>query len=321
MTAVMLRISAWARVLLACACALGCEGSKGHAVSDAAADDGAVSPEECERTAPYYCERLFSCAPGIGRSTYATMDECIAQGALDCRMQGALSGASPQALRNWVACNVKLGALDCNDFRFASVPECEATPGVRLASEPCLDDIQCASSFCRSTGAKVAGFASCGRCAARIPLGGPCDDTLLCERGSVCVNQRCSLFSGEGGPCSLTAECLGDLACVEKFCRRPLATGAACKTDEACGDGACVAGVCAARVLAGPGEACSATVTCRGYAFTCDPGTSRCVHLPRAGEVCSSSDACPYLHICQAGRCAPLTEELCTSPPDAGATD
>jgi hypothetical protein len=315
----MLRISASVRLVLACVCATACEGSKGHAVTDAAAsDDGAASPGDCERTAPYYCERLFSCTPTIGRSTYATMEECIAQDAIDCRLQGTLAGASPQALRSWVACNMALGALDCNGFRFAAVPACDPTPGTRLEREACVDDAQCASSFCRSSGATTPGFAPCGRCSARTPLGGPCDETTSCER-SVCVNQRCSLYSAEGGPCSVTAECLGDLACVDGLCGHPLALGAACKTDEACGDGACVAGVCTVRMMAAPGEPCSSTITCRGYPFFCEPATSRCVHLPRAGEACTSSELCPYLHICQNGTCTPLAESMCTVLPDGGA--
>jgi hypothetical protein len=328
MTEAMLRISASARVVLACACAAvgegmtGCEGSKGKAVTDAAApDDGAVSPEECERTALYYCERLFSCTPTIGRSTYATMAECIAQDAIDCRLQGTLIGASPKALRGWVECNVALGALDCNGFRFAAVPACDPTPGTRLDRQDCVDDVQCASSFCRSSGSTAPGFDACGHCSARTPLGGPCDDTTLCERGSVCVNEKCSLYSAEGGPCSVTAECLGDLSCVEGLCGRALALGAACTTDEACGEAACTGRVCTVRATAGPGEACSATTTCLGYTFFCDPATSRCAHLPRAGEACSSSAPCPYLQVCQDGRCAPLTEAMCMRPPDGGAAD
>jgi hypothetical protein len=326
MTAAMLRIPASMRMVLACAwgCAggwlSGCEGSKGTAVSDAAApDDGAVSIEECDRTAPYYCERLFSCTPTIGRTTYATMDECIAQDATDCRLQGTLGGVSPTALRNWVACNMQLGALDCNDFRFAPVPACDATPGTRLESQACMDDAQCASAFCRSVGAAGSGFAACGRCALRTALGGPCDDTTLCER-SVCVSGRCSLYSGQGGPCATTAECLGDLACVEGFCGPPRALGAPCTISDTCGENACVSGVCAVLATSAPGEACSATVPCRGYTFYCDAATSRCAHIPRAGEPCSASDdRCPYLHTCQQGRCTPLTEEMCVSPPDAGA--
>jgi hypothetical protein len=322
MTAVMLRISASMRVVVACAWAVGCEGSsKSAAVSDgAAADDGAVGPAECERSAPFYCERLFSCTPAIGRATYATMDECIAQDAIDCRLQGSLIGVGPMALPNWVACNTALGGLDCNDFRFAAVPVCEATPGTRLDLEACVDDAQCKSGFCRSIGAAAPGFAPCGRCMPQTPLGGPCDDSARCARGSVCVNGRCSLFSGQGGPCLSTAECLGDLACVEGFCNPPRALGAPCKTDDACGEAACTNGVCTAPSTAAPGEACSATTSCRGYAFACDPATNRCAHMPRAGEPCAiGADSCPYLHICQAGTCVPLTEAMCASPPDAGA--
>src|SRR4051812_26476444 len=153
----MLRASRLACVGLLVGVVAGCKSSPTASVDAAIIAADATTPERCAQTAALYCERLFTCTPDVGRTTYANLEECRAEDAASCRQQGLLAGASPNALDSWVACNAALGALDCNDFRFAPVPECEPPPGTRRLHDPCIDDSQCESRFCRSAMSATSG--------------------------------------------------------------------------------------------------------------------------------------------------------------------
>jgi len=184
--------------------------------------------------------------------------------------------------------------------------------GTLPAGAPCNADFyQCQSGGCAATRLPDGGYATCGTCAASIPIGQPCNVTGpdSCEPGSYCgTSDTCVAYGSAGSACSSSLPCeANDFFCSSSGqCTAKLALGAACAADIDCADALpCVSGTCAAQAPAGsPCTPSGYASPCKG-GLTCNPVTSTCVApTVQPGGACGANGL-----LCQVGSCS--TTGLC----------
>jgi len=152
----------------------------------------------------------------------------------------------------------------------------ERCSGLEIGIPTCAAGLACRDGIC-DTPAQLDepctfGMASCAedllcafddlgtpRCAARSPIGGPCDSDERCVRGAVCDFNTllCAALVGEGGSCQAGQRCEEDLSCVsvagEATCRRVDEEGDPCadrcpvglRCEQVFRESTCVPSMCA----------------------------------------------------------------------------
>ncbi len=272
-------LRAFALVFTAVAgCSSGSSGSAASAVT---------TSQACSDWASETCQKLQSCAPFLIQLGYGDVPTCVARRALECSPTLSLSGATltPAGLE---ACIHGDQAESCADYLSNKAPSACALSGSRPVGTACASNVQCASGYCQTLGARA-----CGTCESRSAAGGPCISDPDCEQtGLTCVNAACIPLGALGAPCSLSQPCEPVLYC----------TSAGTST-----------GACAARLAAGAtcdpmADGCDATT-----GFYCDSTTQICsqVQMSPAGGACGTPTTGP-LSLCS-------SNGLCESP-DGAAT-
>lgn len=295
----------------------------------------------CAETAPAYCQHWFSCYPEEAREYYGSMQACQTDEVADCRVHGALAGVAPMTSERWGECNRAYGARACDDMTPA--PEvCTTLPGARAVGEACVDERQCATLRCKTpprtessadlqlcgtcapqpvAGDRCVEWDDCGfeglacegeRCVKQEDVGGPCQTLIGCKDELVCLEGKCDPGRAEGEPCTGLLECAANLRCTGGQCTAALPVGAVCKDDFDCQSHQCDQARCQDSVpkRVGLGEPCGRVDICTSDG-RCDEVTSKCVAYKRQGEACARSLDCFYFLACQAGKCQPLSDDVC----------
>jgi hypothetical protein len=241
-----------------------------------------------------------------------------------CENQAALPGSATTAA-NIEAC-AQAYTADCSST--CELPSLGTLP----AGAPCNIGwgLQCQSGVCAELPLPDGGYpASCGACAASIPVGQPCSPggAGTCVQGSYCAgatSQTCVAYGDAGAACSPALSCQWDLVCSSaKVCEPKASAGGVCSSDMDCAEELpCVGGECSPR--AGSGEHCTES----GYSTPCDLGldcdtaTSTCV-APTAqpGSGCGANgQLCIYGSCNKEGVCPSIVADGQPCPTNDTAT-
>jgi hypothetical protein len=251
---------------------------------DAAADTAPeVAPPltadaACALTANAICDAIDACASFILRLQYGDKATCVSRTTLSCTGDQAVPGTT-RTVDDLASCARDVGAAACPALLAGEYPPaCALKPGTRVNGMPCGSDWQCASTYCRKTGA-------CGTCAPRVDAGEACVADGGCEKGLVCATMKCVAPGSVGAACSASQPCRGDLYCK----------GGA--------SGVCAAKLGASGSCADPDRAaCDVTqgVACNLLGFTCQPvtvarGGDACGIVNGAFTLCVGLNPCPGL--------------------------
>jgi hypothetical protein len=145
-----------------------------------------------------------------------------------------------------------------------------------------------------------------------LPLNAPCDATLPCCDGTMCVNGTCKDLCA-GVTCQAQDQChvAGTCDWHTGQCSNPAkANGTACNDGDACTQtDTCQAGVCTG---SNP-VTCTAQDQCH-VAGTCNPSTGTCSNPAKPnGSACNDGDACTQTDTCQAGACVGGNPVVCAA--------
>jgi hypothetical protein len=296
------------------------EPGDGNANSDAVA--------ACSTYYDVYCSRLRECYP-LFRAYYDSVDNCKTRNMPACPQQFAAPGTSkaPNSLR---ACATAMMAQSCTSW-IADAP-LECTPNGTLADGVgCEYDAQCLGGFCNRCQVAacdtVQAISHCGKCQAKVPLGGVCDPRqkscdrgLRCARGFTASQWTCVARVADAGACVEYYDCPLGYYCSAGTCIRAKQLGESCTTagsaecDFVGVDLYCAAlpndagHACAQTTWVGTGQACNFEMaTLCGSEGTCSSNTSPGVCGPAAndGQPCGVGHSCQPPSLCVKGACQP----------------
>jgi hypothetical protein len=275
---------------------------------------GGLSIEQaCQRDADLFCDKTAACSEFDLRWFWGDVATCKARDMLWCSAYlGLLDTAVTPDL--FAACSGAVAAMTCDDFNSGVEAEaCVFKPGSRVEGQACTNGAQCQTHLC-----KIPKNASCGVCAAKVPVGGACASNSECVSGSRCKGQTCTPEVGVGATCGGTvAACAYPNICLGT-CTKPLPVGAPCDPMiDACDYGigaACdpQSSTCKALVkLASPGQPCGtidgSQVECVGFGscgFDTPDATMGTCYAPSAdGAPCDDVRSCLWPATCVNGVC------------------
>jgi len=260
-------------------------------------DAGAATA--CTSWARALCAKGEDCAPFATTLVFGSRAICEERLQLDCLARFAPGSSATPA--DTTTCAESLSSQSCTTFARGDLgAACAPRPGSSPNGASCLDDHQCASTFCAR-----APDAACGVCAAVTTAGSACVRGS-CSAGTVCP---------KGAATAATATCLVP---------EPGPIGAVCTVSEQCDVGHGVAcnpltGRCIKLALASSGacglDLAAATYTACGASGSCSPTLAgKCVAAAPDGATCSTADTGPPClppARCVGGRCSLPDPSLC----------
>jgi hypothetical protein len=216
--------------------------------------------EACIEYIRAWCERNIEC--GMGQ----TFPECMMR-ANTCPDQAFAEG-SVRTVEGLLECAEQWRQADCNSLPGYS-PRC-ALPGTRVGGEPCISNMQCASSLCIIRGM------NCGVCdssiRAHVGEGESCQaEGSICDYPTYCDSstERCLPMAQQGEAC-------------DELNGPPCQSGV-CGYDAASGTSYCVP-------YPTLGQECSVAAVCEWRDSYCDV-SGVCMPYPEAGENCGRDTA------------------------------
>lgn len=310
----------------------GSSGASGAAGKAGAAGQGGGGPtpeDACQQYAAAYCDRYETCAPALVDIFYGDVDMCVKRLMPVCVEAVGLAGTTKSPAFT-AKCASALKAFSCDYLLARYIPaECKPAPGARAEGEPCGEEGQCATGYCKYEGGE-----GCGVCRNRASSGGICAVETDCDPGLTCSpDKKCAPFgelSAEcdaNKPCRLGLSCVGSTNTATGTCQKASAGGEGCdgkaltkpNCDTLQGLYCNLSGICQKALLAKDGEACG-VITGKGYALCtasakCDPSVlaGTCTPAASDGETCDN-EAGPYcmpLSQCIEGKCTPPVLSSC----------
>ena len=262
-----------------------------------AACDGSGGSEGGGGTCAQYVNTLVAYIDRCGDGVSTVRGDARARLEAACVRGLAAPGAAPNADAQVASCTQKISAASCDapgEF------DCELTGGTLDDGAPCGENYQCKSGAC-----KTEPGTSCGKCTAKVAVGGACTSSSQCVDGA-----ECNFTSSEGGTCRAVKiakagemcgstdgeviNCEPGLNCSFESggatCKARGPAGADCTSRLDClSDLTCVAGKCAAGLA--EGAACSFGECGKGLDCSKDKKCARVVFV-KAGEECDSTRRC-----------------------------
>jgi len=275
-------------------------GTGGPATGGAAgaADAPAGAATACASLARALCAKAEDCAPFATTLVFGSRATCEARLQLDCLARFTPGSSATPA--DTTSCAEALFTQSCATFARGDLgAACAPRPGSSPSGATCLDDRQCATTFCAR-----APDAACGVCAAPTTAGSPCVRGS-CSAGTVCP---------KGAPAP-SATCIVP---------EPGPIGAICTVSEQCDVGHGVgcnplSGRCIRLALASSGscglDLAAATYNACGASGSCSPILAgKCVAAAPDGAPCSAAEAGPPClppARCVNGRCGLPDPSVC----------
>jgi hypothetical protein len=275
-----------------------------------AAGGACGAPGDC---ASGFCITSGSSCAGTCRSMIAPSGDC--NGFVDACATGAYCSSNTRKCISLAAsgatCEWQGSTLTCQDGLYCDALSRLCKP-VGASGAKCAFDWECGSGL------------RCGaqqQCAAPVPEGGSCQQSIDCASGSWCVGAApaanglpplagmCRAAPGHTGDPCMPGSCTTGLFCDTiarpLVCRVLVAAGGACPVQGSCADGTtCVAGTCTA--FLDEGGACDPTrnATACPDDMRCDSASRTCVAVGTLGAPCTGG--CRRLLYCdpQSMKCA-----------------
>lgn len=261
------------------------------------------------------CEKLQKCQPGTFSKSWAIKAECIADvEASNEAAIGLLPGLSVSQ-EQASACAAKITASSCA-FGVGDLAEC-VLKGTLPTSTPCYDGRQCQTGRCKRTVLS----ADCGRCATFEEIDGACIEDGDCDFGLTCSDGHCAKLLAKTEVCTVDGgkRCAAGLVCAKGACAEPAekdgactATGNECRRGLVCNGTTCKD---ATFKVAGLGDKCDGSTTCRKSSCRGTPGSEVCVAWAKAGQSCGTESNgpadCDGDSTCAGGQCAENTYPEC----------
>ena len=254
-----------------------------------------------------YCAQLAACYSNLFQVTYGTATVCEGAYKPLCVDLGAEAGVTATPT-GYADCAAAVALQTCPEFEGGFVPAACSPAGTLADTDPCGNDLQCASGYC-----SLASGTNCGTCAARPSTGMDCVRDSDCGGGNRCVNLLCVVGGMATDTCSDTQPCVNGLYCNGGTCGPPVAIGDPCDATLPCNqnDHCSSAGVCESYGYVGVGVECGTPSVgggpnqCTGSALCITPasGAATCV-APAAETVACDAVAgpgCIYPSVCTGG--------------------
>ena len=242
------------------------------------------SPEEaCDKLTPAFCAKLNECLPFQFRQGYADTAACASRIRAMCIESFTATGTSTNTSRV-SDCATQIMPVSCEDLYASKTPEaCKPLAGAVVNGAACVDNAQCASTWC-ARGDNM----TCGACGPKPTAGTSCANQE-CGEGLSCVNDVCVVPGMAGAQCDGTHPCRAGYACKGVTpggmgtCALGLSAGTMCESLMGPNNAGCdqtkglychpTTRVCTAVTYAKTGEACG--VVGMGFAVCASAGTCK----------------------------------------------
>lgn len=218
---------------------------------------------------------------GANESLFLPVDTINGVSGGSIRYDEAQAGACIEAL---IGSSCALYSFE--DTLYASVCA-DVFTGVVEDGQLCYLDMQCASSWCDLDNCDSA---CCAGACLTIPQGGaigqPCP-LGLCDENTYCHwdTETCQARKAASAPCDYSEECSSGLLCLPGTCELPRQEGEPCLNGQ-----------------------------CGRMGLTCDPTSTLCVLVQKAGEICN-----PDIDLCGTSLSCNSSTHTCTNAPNIGA--